>query len=106
MSVPDMNALMQQAQALQQQMLQAQDEAKSQTVEASAGGGMVTATMTGGFELRSLKIDPQAIDPRDVTMLQDLVIAAVNQAIDKAQKMVSDAMRKVAGGMGLPPGLL
>ena len=102
---PDLNQLMQQAQALQQKMMEAQEDAKQKTVEASAGGGMVTATMTGGFELRSLKIDPQAIDPKDVTMLQDLVIAAVNQAIQKAQEMMAEEMQKVTGGMGLPPGL-
>ena len=102
---PDLNQLMQQAQALQQKMMEAQEDAKQKTVEASAGGGMVTATMTGGFELRSLKIDPQAIDPKDVTMLQDLVIAAVNQAIQKAQEMMAEEMQKVTGGMGLPLGL-
>jgi DNA-binding YbaB/EbfC family protein len=103
---PDFNNLLAQAQQLQQQMLRVQEEARSKTVEASAGGGMVTATMTGGFELRALKIDPQCVDPSDLQLLQDLVIAAVNQAIQKAQEMVQEEMQKAAGGMGLPPGLL
>jgi len=103
---PDFNNLFAQAQQLQQQMLRVQEEARSKTVEASAGGGMVSATMTGGFELRALKIDPQCVDPNDLQLLQDLVIAAVNQAILKAQEMVQEEMRKAAGGMGIPPGLL
>ncbi|HEX2573025.1 MAG TPA: YbaB/EbfC family nucleoid-associated protein [Polyangia bacterium] len=103
---PDLNNLLAQAQQLQQQMLRIQEQARLKTVEASAGGGMVTATMTGGFELRALKIDPQCVDPNDLQLLQDLIIAAVNQAILKAQEMVQEEMQKAAGGMGLPPGLL
>ncbi len=102
----DFGNLFQQAQKLQQDLLDAQEKAKARTVEASAGGGMVTATVTGGLELRSLKIDPQVVDPKDVAMLQDLVIAAVNQAIARAQEMVQDEVKKLAGGMQLPPGLL
>ncbi len=101
---PDFGNLLAQAQQLQQQMLEVQEKAKQKTVEASAGGGMVVATVTGGLEIKSLKIDPQAVDPNDLTMLQDLVIAAVNQALLKAQEMVQEEMRKVAGGM-LPPGM-
>jgi DNA-binding YbaB/EbfC family protein len=96
---PDLTNLFAQAQQLQQQMLAAQERAKAKTVEASAGGGMVTATMNGALELISLKIDPQAVDPRDVVMLQDLVIAAVNQAVAKAQEMMQGEMQQVAGGM-------
>jgi DNA-binding YbaB/EbfC family protein len=99
---PDFGKLLQQAQQLQQDMMKAQEEAKQKTVEASAGGGMVTATMTGGFELRALKIDPQCVDLKDLPLLQDLVIAAVNQAIQKAQEMMQQEMAKVAGGLGLP----
>ena len=102
---PDINALLAQAQQLQSDMMKAQEQAKEKTVEAGAGGGMVTATMTGGFELRNLKIDPQCVDLKDLQLLQDLIIAAVNQAIQKAQEMMQEEMRKVAGGMGLPPGL-
>jgi len=106
MSQPDFSSLLAQAQQLQQQMMRVQEEARAKTVEASAGGGMVVATMSGGFELRALKIDPQCVDPNDPVLLQDLIIAAVNQAIQKAQDMVQEEMRKTAGGMGIPPGLL
>jgi DNA-binding YbaB/EbfC family protein len=101
---PDFNSLLAQAQQLQQQMLEVQEKAKSKTVEAAAGGGMVTATVTYGLELKALKIDPQAVDPKDLTMLQDLVIAAVNQALAKAQEKMQEEMRHVAGGL-LPPGM-
>lgn len=101
----DLGNLFAQAQRLQQEMLQAQEQAKTRSVEASSGGGMVTATVTGGGELRALKIDPNCVDPKDVGMLQDLVIAAVNQALAKAQEMMQEEMRKLAGGMSLPPGL-
>jgi DNA-binding YbaB/EbfC family protein len=101
---PDFSQLLAQAQQLQQQMLDVQERAKAKTAEASAGGGMVTATVSGGLELRALKIDPACVDPKDLSMLQDLVIAAVNQAIAKAQEMVQEEMKQVAGGM-LPPGL-
>jgi DNA-binding YbaB/EbfC family protein len=102
----DFNALFAQAQRIQQDMMQAQDQEKARTDEASSCGVMVTATVTGGGELRALRIDPQCVDARDVAMLQDLIIAAVNQAIAKAQEMMQDEMRKLAGGMSLPPGLL
>lgn len=100
---PDLGNLFAQAQQLQQKMMEAQERAKRRTVEASAGGGMVTATMNGALELTSLKIDPQAVDPRDVGMLEDLVRAAVNQALVKAQEMMQGEMQSVAGG--LVPGL-
>jgi DNA-binding YbaB/EbfC family protein len=99
---PDFNALLQQAQAMQDSMLQAQERAKQKTVEASAGGGMVTVVVSGAMELRSIKIDPQAIDPKDLTMLQDLVIAAVNQGIQKAQELVASEMQSIAGGLQIP----
>jgi DNA-binding YbaB/EbfC family protein len=102
MSGPDLNALLQQAQAMQEQMMKAQEAAKLKTVEASAGGGMVTVVVTGGMELRSIKIDPQAIDPKDMTLLQDLVIAAVNQGLQKAQELMATEMQSVAGGMNIP----
>lgn len=96
---PDLSNLFAQAQQLQQQMLAAQERARSKTVEATAGGGMVTATMNGALELTSLKIDASVVDPKDVGMLQDLVIAAVNQAVLKAQEMMQGEMQQVAGGM-------
>ncbi len=101
----DFGNLFAQAQKLQQDLVEAQEKAKAKTVEAASGGGMVTATVTGGLELRALKIDPQCVDPKDVGMLQDLVIAAVNQALAKAQEMVQEEVKKLAGGLPLPPGL-
>jgi DNA-binding YbaB/EbfC family protein len=102
MSEFDLNAMMKQAQHLQEQMVKAQEEARKKTVEASAGGGMVTVVITGGLELRSIKIDPAAIDPNDRTMLEDLIVAAVNQAIHKAQELTAESMRAVTGGMNIP----
>lgn len=98
----DLGAMMQQAQQLQEQMLKAQEEAKQKIVEASAGGGMVTVTITGGFEVKSIKIDPACIDPKDPSMLQDLVIAAINQAIAKAQELQAGAVSSVTGGLNIP----
>ncbi|HEY1585790.1 MAG TPA: YbaB/EbfC family nucleoid-associated protein [Polyangia bacterium] len=98
----DLGAMMQQAQQLQEQMLKAQEEAKLKTVEASAGGGMVTVTITGGFEVKALKIDPACIDPKDPSMLQDLIIAAINQAIAKAQELQAGAVSSVTGGLNIP----
>lgn len=98
----DLSAMMQQAQQLQEQMLKAQEDAKQKTVEASAGGGMVTVTMTGGFEVRAVKIDPACIDPKDPSMLQDLIIAALNQAIQKAQELQAGAVSSVTGGLNIP----
>ena len=98
----DLGAMMQQAQQLQEQMLKAQEEAKLKTVEASAGGGMVTVTITGGFEVKAIKIDPACIDPKDPSMLQDLVIAAINQAIVKAQELQAGAVSSVTGGLNIP----
>jgi DNA-binding YbaB/EbfC family protein len=98
----DLGAMMQQAQRMQEEMLKAQETARQQTVEASAGGGMVTVTISGGLELRALKIDPAVIDPKDLTMLQDLIIAAVNQGIQKAQELQATAVQQVAGGLNIP----
>ena len=98
----DLNAMMQQAQAMQQKMLEAQEAARQKTVEASAGGGMVTVVVTGGMELKSIKIDPTVIDPKDAGMLQDLVVAAVNQGLQKAQELVAAEMQSVTGGMNIP----
>jgi DNA-binding YbaB/EbfC family protein len=100
--MPDLNALMQQAQMMQQQMMQAQEAAKQKTVEASAGGGMVTVVVSGALELKSIKIDPTVIDPKDAGMLQDLVIAAVNQGLQKAQELVAAELSSVTGGLNIP----
>src|SRR3712207_9445460 len=82
----NVNKMMQQVQQMQQQMQQAQEELANETVTASAGGGAVKATMTGGLELVSVEIDPEVVDPEDVEMLQDMVLAAVNEALGSAQR--------------------
>jgi DNA-binding YbaB/EbfC family protein len=83
-------------------MAEVQEELENKTVEASSGGGMVTAVVSGKQQLLELKIDPTAVDPEDVEMLQDLVTAAVNEAIKQSQKMASDEMGKLTGGMNIP----
>jgi hypothetical protein len=93
---------MKQAQLMQQKMERLQQELQERQVEASAGGGMVTATVNGQQQLVSLKIEPSVVDPEDVEMLQDLVLAAVNQAIKKSQEMMQQEMAKVTGGMNIP----
>ena len=94
--------LMKQAQMMQEKMARIQEEAAAKTVEASAGGGMVTVTANGRMEVVSIKIEKEVVDPADVEMLQDLVAAAVNEALKKAQEMMSEEMGKVTGGLGLP----
>ena len=94
----NVNKMMQQVQQMQQQMQQAQEELARETVTASAGGGAVKATMTGGLELVSIEIDPDVVDPEDVEMLQDMVQAAVNGALASAQELAS---RKLGGITGL-----
>ena len=94
--------MMKQAQQMQAKMAQIQEELKDETVEASAGGGMVKVTMTGAMEVRDITIDPAAIDPDDVELLQDMVAAAVNEAVRAAQELASQRMASVTGGMNLP----
>ena len=98
----DVNKLMQQAQQMQAQMLQAQEELAKETVEASAGGGMVTVKATGAGELTEIRIDPKAIDPDDPELLQDLVLAAVNEALRSAQALVQSKLGGSLGSLGLP----
>jgi DNA-binding YbaB/EbfC family protein len=98
----NMGDLMKQAQQLQTKLARIQEEAGKKTVEATAGGNMVTATVSGQLELVSLRIDPAVAEGGDVEMLQDLVIAAVNEGIRKAQKMMAEEMGKVAGGLKIP----
>jgi nucleoid-associated protein EbfC len=102
---PNMNQLMQQVQQMQAQMAQAQEDLKSETVEASAGGGMVKVTMTGDMALREITISPEAIDPEDPELLQDMVTAAVNEAIRAAQELASTKLGGITGGMGGMPGM-
>ncbi|WP_020674738.1 YbaB/EbfC family nucleoid-associated protein [Geopsychrobacter electrodiphilus] len=94
--------IMKQAQQMQQRMARVQQELEARQVEASAGGGMVTAVVTGKMQLVSLKIEKDVVDPEDVDMLQDLVSAAVNEALKKSQEMMQEEMGKVTGGMNLP----
>ena len=102
---PDMNAMMRQVQQMQAEMLKAQEQLKLETVEASAGGGMVTVTMTGELELKDIKIDPSAVDPEDVELLQDMVQAAVNEAVRAAQELAATKMGAATGGLGGQGGL-
>jgi DNA-binding YbaB/EbfC family protein len=97
---PDMGAMMQQVQQMQADMLKAQEELKDEIVEASAGGGMIKVTISGDLELRSVEIDPDAVDPDDVEMLQDMVLAAVNEALRAAQERASNKLGGVTGGLG------
>ncbi|HWP35565.1 MAG TPA: YbaB/EbfC family nucleoid-associated protein [Thermodesulfobacteriota bacterium] len=94
--------LLRQAQKVQQKIQELQQELASRTVEASAGGGMVVAVVNGKQELVSLRIEKEVIDPDDPGMLQDLVIAAVNEAMKKMQQVVAEEMGKLTGGFGLP----
>ena len=93
---PNLGALLQQAQKMQEEMMAAQEKLKDERVEASAGGGMVKVVMTGDLELKSLAIDPDAVDPEDVEMLQDMVLAAVNEALRQAMELQSKAHRRWA----------
>ena len=94
--------LVRQAQQLQAKMLKVQEEMGTRTAEASAGGGMVTAVANGRQELVSVKVEKEVVNPEDVEMLQDLIVAAVNAALKKAQEMVSEEMKKLTGGMSIP----
>ncbi|HLU30203.1 MAG TPA: YbaB/EbfC family nucleoid-associated protein [Acidimicrobiia bacterium] len=98
---PDMRQLMKQAQKMQEQLAAAQEELASRTFEGSAGGGVVTATVSGSHELISVAIDPSVVDPDDVEMLQDLVVAAVNQAMRNASEAAGDQLGGLAGGLDL-----
>jgi len=101
-----LNNLMKQAQQMQERVKKLQEEAGNKTVEASAGGGMVTVVANGRQEVLSIKIDRSVVDPNDIEMLQDLVTAAVNEALRKSQEHRKEEMGRHTAGMGLPPGLL
>lgn len=101
-----MDAIMEQAQRMTQQMQAMKDEVAKKTVEATAGGGMITVIARGDQTIQSITISPEVVDPDDVDMLQDLVMAAVNEALRKATEMMSDEMGKITGGLGMNiPGL-
>ena len=101
MGGPNMQQLMRQAQKMQQQMQQLQQDLDARTYEAAVGGGMVKVKVSGAREVLELAIDPQAVDPEDVDMLQDLVLAAVNEALRKAEETRETEMAKMSGGAGL-----
>ena len=97
---PNMQQLMKQAQKMQQQLVEAQSKLAETQVEGSAGGGLVTAVVTGNGEVVSVKIDPKAVDPDDVESLEDLVVAAVRDAAHNAQELSAEKMGPLAGGLG------
>lgn len=97
-----MNQMMKQVKKMQEQMLKAQEELGSKTVEGSAGGGVITVTVNGHKKLLDITIKPEAVDPDDVEMLQDLVLTAVNDALAKAEEMSNKDMGKFTGGMKIP----
>ncbi len=100
MPQPNMQQLLKQAQKMQQDMLAAQESLKDEVVEASAGGGMVTAKVTGDLVIKSITISPEAVDPDDVELLQDMVLAAVNEAMRAAQELAEAKLGGIAGAMG------
>jgi DNA-binding protein, YbaB/EbfC family len=93
---------MKQAKKIQEKIATMQAELESKTIEATAGGGMVTVVVNGKFEILSLKIDKEVVNPEDLDMLQDLIIAAVNEGVRKAQEMASAEMSKITGGFNIP----
>lgn len=98
----NMQQMMKQARKMQEQLAAAQENLKTQSVDASAGGGMVKATVNGEMELTSLTIDPDACDPEDVEMLQDMIMAAVNEAIRGINELANKQMGAITGGMNIP----
>ena len=105
--IPNMGNLLKQAQQFQTKMAKLQEELGDRTVEASSGGGMVTVVVNGRQEIISISIDPEVINPDDQEMLQDLIMAAVNDGVSKAKDMVNEEMGKLTSGLNLPniPGL-
>ena len=98
---PNMNAMLKQVQKMQADMAKAQEELKNEVVEASSGGGMVTVKVSGDLEVREVRIDPEAVDPEDVELLQDMVLAATNEAIRSAQELANRKLGGLTGGMDL-----
>jgi hypothetical protein len=98
----DMQGILRQAQQMQERLAKLQEELAGKTVEASAGGGMVTVVVNGRQEVLSVRIEKEVVSPEDVELLQDLVAGAVNEAISRSRKMMADEMAKITGGMNLP----
>jgi DNA-binding YbaB/EbfC family protein len=98
----NMNQMIKQAKKMQEQMSKMQEELQEKIVEASAGGGAITAKVNGRQEVLEIKIKPEVVDPDDVEMLEDLILAVINDAIKKSQEMVSGEMSKITGGLNIP----
>ncbi len=98
----NMSGIMKQAQKLQSKMKKMQEELAEKTVEATAGGGMVKAVANGSQQILSIRLEKEVVDPEDIEMLQDMILAAVNDALNKSQQMVSDEMSKITGGLNIP----
>jgi DNA-binding YbaB/EbfC family protein len=98
---PNINKMLKQVQQMQTDMAKAQDELKGEIVEASAGGGMVTVKVSGDLEVKEIRIDPDAVDPEDVELLQDMVLAATNEALRSAQELANRKLGGLTGGLDL-----
>ncbi|MCL0065535.1 YbaB/EbfC family nucleoid-associated protein [Dehalococcoidia bacterium] len=94
--------MLRQAQELQSKLLKAQDELENATVEASSGGGAVTVVVTGQQDIRSIKISPEVVDPEDVELLEDMILAALNEAMEKARELASKRLGSLTGGLKIP----
>lgn len=102
MGMGNMQKMMKQVQKMQADMAKLQEELGDKTVEASAGGGMVRVIVSGKQEIKEISISPEAVDPEDIEMLQDMILAAVNEGLRKSQEMVAAEMAKVTGGLKIP----
>jgi nucleoid-associated protein EbfC len=105
MAIGDMIGMMKQAKALQEKMEQLQQEVGAMEVEGSSGGGLVTVVMTGKSEMKRLRIDPALLKPEEAEIVEDLVVAAANDARTKAEAKLAEKMREMTGGLQLPPGM-
>lgn len=105
MPQPNMQKMLKQVQKMQADMEAAQEQLKDEVVEASAGGGMVTVKVSGDLEVKAVTIDPEAVDPEDVELLQDMVLVATNEGLRAAQELASKKLGGIAGGLGGPGGL-
>jgi DNA-binding YbaB/EbfC family protein len=104
-NIPGLGNMMKQVQKMQEDTERMEQELGEMRIEASSGGGMVTAVATGRREILEIKIDPQVVDPEDVEMLQDLVVSAVREVLEKADEAKQSRMEQITGGLNLPPGL-
>lgn len=105
MPQPNMQQMLKQVQKMQAEMVAAQEQLKDEVVEASSGGGMVTVKVSGDLDVKAIAIDPEAVDPEDVELLQDMVLAAVNEGLRAAQDLASRKLGGITGGLGGPGGM-